>query len=313
MSDGSHSPTHNDLYDDSIDLAELIRTLWSGKWLIIGCALAASIIAIVLAVRMPNVYRAEALLAPNDRDGASGLSAMAAQYSGIASLAGISIGAGSTDKIALGLEVLKSRKFIAEFVERRDILVPLMAARDWDSGSGELTVDSDIYDVDSKTWVRNVSAPRTPQPSLQEAYQEFRNILSVSRDKKSGFVRIAIDFYDPETARQWVDWLVADLNSAIMRDDVAEAEQAIRYLNKQIENTSVADLQNVFFNLIEEQTKTTMLAQVSDEYLLKTIDPAIAPELKIKPRRSLIVIIGGLLGSLAGVVLVLVLSAHRGR
>ena len=56
-----------------------------------------------------------------------------------------------------------------------------------------------------------------------------------------------------------------------------------------------------------------MLAQVSEEYLLKTIDPAIAPELKIKPRRSLIVMLGGLLGLIAGVIVALVLSAHRVR
>ena len=58
-----------------------------------------------------------------------------------------------------------------------------------------------------------------------------------------------------------------------MRQDVAEAEQAITYLNKQIENTSLAELRNVFFRLIEEQTKTIMLANVSQEYLLKTLDP----------------------------------------
>ena len=43
-------------------------------------------------------------------------------------MAGINLGGGSANKTALGLEILKSRKFISEFIERRDILAPLMAA-----------------------------------------------------------------------------------------------------------------------------------------------------------------------------------------
>ena len=35
-----------------------------------------------------------------------------------------------------------------------------------------------------------------------------------------------------------------------MKQDVDEAEQAIEYLNKQIQATSLTDMQNVFFRLI---------------------------------------------------------------
>ncbi len=115
-------------YDDEIDLRELFHVLWSGKWLIGGITFAAAVIAVIIAFMLPNIYRAEALLAPNQDEGAGGLSALAAQYGGLASLAGINLGSQSSDKTALGLEILKSRKFISDFIERHDILVPLMAA-----------------------------------------------------------------------------------------------------------------------------------------------------------------------------------------
>jgi len=67
----------------------------------------------------------------------------------------------------------------------------------------------------------------------------------------------------------------------------------------------------VFFRLIEEQTKTVMLAKVSSEYLLKTLDPSIAPEKKAKPKRALIAVLGTLLGGFLGVVIVLVRSSLR--
>ena len=295
--------------EDEIDLRELFRVLWAGKWLIGGITFAVTVIAVIVALMLPNIYRAEALLAPNDQEGAGGLSALAAQYGGLASLAGINLGGGQADKTALGLEVLKSRKFISEFIERHEILVPLMAADGWDPKADELKIDSDDYDVTAGRWVRDVSFPKKTIPSLQEAYKEFMENFSASQDKTSGFVTISVEHYSPTVAKQWVDWLVGDVNATIMKQDVSEAERAIAYLNDQIKSTSLADLQNVFFSLIEEQTKTVMLAKVSPEYMFKTLDPAVAPELKARPRRSMIVILSMLIGAMSGMLIVLV----RGR
>jgi len=294
------------LYDDEIDLRELFRVLWAGKWLIGGISFAAAIIAVAVALSLPNIYRAEALLAPNDSQGTGGLSALAAQYGGLASLAGINLNSGSADKTAFGLEVLKSRKFISGFIERHDILVPLMAVEDWDAESGELKIDPKVYDLATGRWTRDVRPPRKTVPSLQEAHEAFMEILSVSQDKQSGFVNIAVEHYSPTVAKQWVDWLVADINSSIMQQDVAEAEQAIAYLNEQIGSTSLADLQNVFFKLIEEQTKIVMLAKVSPEYTLRTLDPAVIPEIKFRPSRALICVLGTLLGGMLSVMGVLI-------
>jgi LPS O-antigen subunit length determinant protein (WzzB/FepE family) len=283
-------------YDDEVDLRGLFRVMWAGKWLIGGITFAATVIAVVVALMLPNIYRAEAL----------------AQYGSLASLAGINLGGGQRDKTVLGLEVLKSRKFLSEFVERHDILVPLIAAKGWDRATGHLEIDSDDYDTVSAKWVRRATPPKKTVPSSQEAYERFSDILSIGQDQKTGLVTVAVEHLSPVVAKQWVEWLVEDINSSIMRQDVAEAEQAIEYLHKQIENTSLADLQSVFFSLIEEQTKTVMLAQVTDEYLLRTLDPAVAPEMKTKPRRSLLVVVSTLLGSLLGVAVVFVSTSFRG-
>ena len=313
-SDRNHESLRSHAYDDEIDLRVLFRVLWAGKWLIGGITFAVTVIAVIVALMLPNVYRAEALLASNQEDGAGGLSALAAQYGGLASLAGINLGSGSSDKIALGLEILKSRKFISNFIQRHDILVPLMAATGWDLETGELKIDSDIYDVSAKKWVRDVRPPRKTIPSLQEAYKVFgEGVLSVVQDKKTGFVTITIEHYSPVVAKQWVDWLVEDINSTVMQQDVDEAEQAIAYLSKQIQATSLADLQAVFFRLIEEQIKIVMLAQVAEEYLLRTIDPAVVPETKAKPKRSLIVLVSAILSGMLMTFLVLAMSSRESR
>ena len=62
----------------------------------------------------------------------------------------------------------------------------------------------------------------------------------------------------------------------------------------------------VFAELIEEQTKTVMLANVTDEYVFQVIEPPVAPELKSEPQRALICVLGVLLGGMLALVMVLI-------
>lgn len=305
-SDQTLSPAR---YDDEIDLRELARVIWAGKWLIGGITIAAIVVALIIALMLPNIYRAEALLAPNEPDSASGLGALAAQYGGLASLAGVDLGGQSTDRSALAMEVLKSRKFIREFIARHNILVPLMAADGWNASTGELSIDSGLYNEGTGEWVRNVSAPRMAVPSSQEAHHEFSKLLSVTKDRQTGFVTLAVEHYSPHIAKQWVDWLIDDVNATLMAQEVGEAQQAIEYLSEQITATSVVELQSVFYHLIEEHTKTVLLAEVRPEYMFRTVDPAVAPEERTNPRRALIVFLGLIIGIVVGAIVVLITLA----
>ena len=304
----SQGRNHSDRDHEEIDLLEIFRIVWQGKWLIAAITFVVAVIGLIVALLLPNVYRAEVLLAPNESQSTDGLAALATQYGGLASLAGIDLDSGAIDKATLGLEILRSRKFVSDFIERHDLLVPLLAARGWDTDSGELVIDANDYDVASNKWVRDVSPPKKVIPSMQEAHDEFLNIMSVKQDKKSGFVTLSVEHYSPIVSKQWVDWLVKDINSTIMLQDVSEAEQAIAYLRDQIESTSVADLRAVFSRLVEEQTKTVMLAKISPEYVFRTVDPAVVPEFKARPNRMLIILFATALGGFAAAFLVVVKS-----
>jgi uncharacterized protein involved in exopolysaccharide biosynthesis len=308
MSDSSYNSTivSNTAMNDEIDLKELFMVLWSGKWLISAITGAAAVVSVASALMLPNIYTANALLAPAEQSG-GGMSALMQQYGGLASLAGVSLPGGEGGSRAqLGMKLMKSRAFIGNFVERRDILPELMAVKAWDAGSGQIVFDSETYDGASKTWVREVEPPRQPAPSSQEAHKAFSAILGVSQDKQTGYVTVSVEHQSPVVAAQWVNWLVEDVNAAVKAQDVAEAEKSIEYLRDQVTNTSLADLQAVFFDLIQSQTETVMLAEVRQEYVFKTIDPAVAPEEKSKPSRALICVLGTLLGGMLGVVIVLI-------
>jgi LPS O-antigen subunit length determinant protein (WzzB/FepE family) len=65
-------------------------------------------------------------------------------------------------------------------------------------------------------------------------------------------------------------------------------------------------MQSVFYDLIEDQTKTLMLAKGSTEYVFKTVSESRVAEEKSKPKRALICILGAILGGVLGCVIALV-------
>jgi uncharacterized protein involved in exopolysaccharide biosynthesis len=297
--------TNKSVNDDEIDLKELFSALWAGKITIILTTFVASVIAVAIALSMPNIYRAEALLSPVSAAG-GGMNGLANKFGGLASLAGVSLGDGGFDKTTMGIEVLKSRTFFADFVDKHPVMVDLMASNGWDSNTNNVLIDTEIYDVASQAWVREAKAPRKSEPSVQEAHEVFSELLSVSQDEESSFIKIAIEHYSPYVAKQWVDWLVQDINNTIRNQEVQQAQRSINYLLNQIEQTKLSELQMGFFELIQSQTETIMLANASPEYLFKTLDPAVVPELKAKPLRALICMLGFLLGGMVGIFIVLV-------
>ena len=298
---------HNKAVDDEIDLRELWDALWQGKLQIVAITSVFAVISVIIALMLPNIYRSEALLAPAAESQGGGLSALAGQFGGLASIAGINLSDGATDPTTVAIETLKSRRFIKTFIDNHQLLVPLMATDGWDDTNNTLEVDNDIYDVENKQWVRDVSAPLKPKPSDIEAYELFiENVLSVSQDKKTGLVSIGIEFYSPYVAKQWVDWLVTELNNYMRDKDLNNAERTINYLTKQLNSTSIADMQTIFYQLIEEQTKIIMLANVRQDYVLEVIDPAVAPEEEAKPKRAMICVLVTLLGGMLSVIFVLI-------
>lgn len=292
---------------DEIDLRELFAVIWQGKWLILAITAVFTIGAVIFAIKQPNIYKSEALLAPASEEQGGGLSALASQFGGLASLAGVNLGGkGGTDKTELAIQVLKSRQFTSDFIQKHNILADLMAAKKWDRDQDKVLYDEDTYISETNTWVREVEAPLTSEPSMQEAYKVFSKILAINTDKETGMVTLSIEHVSPTVAQQWVSWLVQDINKVMKERDVAEANRSSEFLNKQIALTNVADIKTILYKLVEEQAKTIMFAEVRDEYVFKTIDPALAPEEKAKPKRALICVLGTMLGGMLGVMFVLV-------
>jgi hypothetical protein len=277
------------------DLLAELRRAW--RRLLLGAVLGA-LLGVAAALVLPSWYRATVVVAPaaDIAQGAGGLSSLASRFGGLASMAGIDLGAASTDREAITLETLRGHTFLVDFVRRRDLLVPLFAGRAFDAASRKWDIDPSVYDVADERWLKPDPDSGDPVPSDFKVHKRFSKRLYVDEDRRSGMIRISLEARSPVVAVEWINWLVADLNDYLRRKDIDEARRTIGFLEQQIRTTQVTEMQAIFYRLIEEQTKTLMLAQVRNEYALKVVDAPLVPDKPAQPNRVLLVALALLAG-----------------
>jgi capsular polysaccharide biosynthesis protein len=272
--------------EEPIDWGAYWKTLVEQRKLIGAITAATTLIALLVAFLLPPIYRAEVLLAPVAEDKAEGLGALASQFGDLAALAGVNLGS-RKDKTAEYVAALKSRSLSVSFIKDQN-LMPTLFASGWDA--------------DKKQW-------KNKAPTEWEAFELWdEDIRRVTQDKRTGLVTLWIEWTDPTLAAAWANGLVKQTNHRVRAEAVEEAETSIAYLEKQLLQTTSVEVQQAIYRLIEAQTKKKMVASTRAEYAFTTIDPAVKPEHKTKPRLSVVVLTGLLLGLTLGVVAALVVK-----
>jgi uncharacterized protein involved in exopolysaccharide biosynthesis len=262
-----------------IDLISVWLLVWDHKYIVMATAVACALVATWMALVATPIFRAETTIAEVQDSGAGGLGAIAGQLGGLAGLAGINLGGNGQSRERSA--ILQSRHLVEEFVKRNN-LIPVL--------------------------FRNSKQP----PSLWRAVQLFRkDVLLINEDKLKGTTTISMDWTDPVTAARWANGFVELANELVRVRAIDDASLSIEFLNKQISHTNVLEVQRVMYNLIEAQTKTLMLANVRKDYAFTVVDPAVPPENRISPKRTLMVAGGLLIGTLLGMAVALVYDSLR--
>ena len=299
----------NNIYDDEIDLSELFNVLWDKIFYIGAITSIFSLISIIYALMLPNIYQSKATLMAVEQS--SGMGGMVGRYSGMASLAGISLESKSGSKDQEAIARIKSFEFFSNNFLPNIKLENLMAVKKWKQASNTLTYDASDFNSESRQWLRKAKPPRSNVPTSQEAYEEFIEIMSVNKDKKTLLVTLSVEHKSPFIAQQWVEIMINQIDQVMRDQDRQTATKSIEYLNSLAPTVFYEDIKKALSALQQEQMKRLMMVEANDNYVFKVLDSPIAPELKSQPKRSLIVIWGTVLGMVLSALGVLVFNYTR--
>lgn len=298
--------THNiKTNNDEINFLELFSILFDAKWLIVSITSIISIITVLYSLSLPNIYQSTSLLAPNKPVDAS--TAALQSYSNLANIAGVSLSSQGVESNELqAIKKINSLSFFENNILPNIELPELMAFKSWDYENNTVQFDEEIYEESSNMWVRNFKYPQKLIPSAQESFKVFKeNHLTVIHDPKLGFVTIKVNHQSPHIAREWSALLIEEINSFYRQKDKIEAEKSVRYLNTQISKTNLAEIKQVIASLLRQETQKLTLIEANEYYVYEYVDPPVVMEIKHKPIRAIICIIGAFIGGVLGVTFVL--------
>jgi len=271
---------------DEVDLLQLTLTIFRAWKLILGMTLLVGAVASFYAFSAPEVYRAHTLLAVAKKEKTS--SGSLQQLGGLAAIAGISIPGGSdTERI---IATLKSRGFLRFFITKKN-LMPIFFKGSWDVSKGD--------------WK---PVEEEQKPTLAKAVRLLSAILSVTDDAKSGLITLSVSWGDPELASKWANEMVTQLNEQLRNEAIVESQNRVGYLEQELAKTSLKDMRDVLYKLLESEKQKAMLANVKEDFALEVIDPAIPPRDPFEPNRKLIIVGGLLLGGLLSLFVIFLLE-----
>jgi len=292
----------NNNYDDEIDLRELFHVLWDKIFYIGAITSIFSLISIIYALMLPNIYQSQAVMMPMEEN--SGMSGMLGQYSGMASLAGISLPSESGSKAQEAIARIQSFEFFSNSFLPHIKLENLMAIKKWNQASNTLTYDASDFNSESSQWLRKV-------PSSQKAYKRYKEIMRIGEDKETSFVTFSVEHKSPFVAQQWVEIIMEQIDQVMRDQDRQTAMKSIEYLNSVTPTVNYKEIQQALSSLQQEQMKRLMMVEANDNYIFKVLDSPLVPEVRFKPMRLLIVILGSMLGMMLSVLGVLVFHYTR--
>lgn len=273
--------------EDEIDLTELLRIFWRKRLLIGLTALAFASAASITALIVPKWYTASALLSPAEGNspGLGGASSAMAQYSGLASLVGISMP--QNEKKQESIALLSSTLITEQFIRKYNLLPVLYGSR-WDAARNR--------------WRDGARVPTVWQGS--EYLQ--RKIMNVADNAKTGLINLRITWKNPDVAATWATQLVELTNEYAQQKAIARASRDIAFLSQQAETTKYMEERQDVFTIMQGELTKEMLAEGTHEYALAVIDPAIAPEKPSFPRPVLWIVLALSAGLATGCLVTLI-------
>jgi len=300
MSASTEKSLEDDSYKDEITLRELISVLWGGRILIFCFTTFVAIASIIISLSITNVYTSESVLVNRDKQDSP-----MSNFSGLASLAGVDLSAqgASLNKV---MGIIESREFVKHLITFDNVLPSLMAAQSYNANTREIIFDDEIYNHETKSWVRDAPANRGVVPSYIEAHKEYSEMISMTKDRLTGHVSLKVEHVSPIFAKEFLSLVINEANNVQRNIDVDSSTKALLYLRDQLSRTPQVEIRDSISKLIENQLETQMMASIHDDYVLMTLEPPFIPERKSGPIRSLIVILSTLVGGLLSASIVLV-------
>ena len=200
--------------DDTIDLMELLTTLWRYKWLLILLPIFGIIGSYTAVQFLPVEYQSRVTFLQISGNGGS---TDLGKFGALASLAGVSLPEKSSDMLTDKIEVvLKSRGFAEQIVKEKELL-PI--------------IFSDIYDPETKTF--DIVDPELGPPDSIDGAEYLMKVLEFGEtDEGAKYIEVTWD--DPFIAADLANYTLKALEIYLSQNTLTAGQKNLQFIEKQL-------------------------------------------------------------------------------
>jgi uncharacterized protein involved in exopolysaccharide biosynthesis len=258
--------THN----DEARPLDYVKVILRNRMLVC-CIVGVSVLATaVVSLLMTPIYEAKAVIMPiESQGGQSGMSSIAAQLG----VGGLGVGGSSYRMEIVGL--LKSN-LLRERVIRKYQLIPLFFKG---RSLQHLTEDERI-------WM---------------ALRFLNKAMKVASKQKDNTIEIVFVFRDRETVADLVNYVLVELADHISSEEKRVAEVNRQHLESTIDRTADPVVKTSIYNLIAKQVEKSAMAEATENFAFKIIDPPRVPDQRISPQRRQMLVVSFVVSLFLGI------------
>jgi uncharacterized protein involved in exopolysaccharide biosynthesis len=198
------------------------------------------------------------------------------------------------------------------FIRNHDLMPHLFPDKDWPkvaAAAGGAPPDRLAPATGASLGLVNADGSR--RMTVEDVLDKFGLMRVVSVDRRTSFVTIRVRARQPEVAQSIAQAMVEDINAELRGRALVETRLAESFLNEKIATAQFESIKNTAAALLESQLKREVVAESRPDFALRVLDPPSLPEMRSYPRRSRMVIIGGMLGCLVAGLVVLIRLRRR--
>ncbi len=280
----------NKFFDEEINLSDLIKDVYSRRFVYSIFFLATVILSIFILLSIPDEFETSTVISvkkSSENMDSNPLGNVALTLNPLSSL-GSNMG---SNRKSYALRLLKSRTFFEYLVNKNEnLIVELYAFESYDENKNINFYDDEVYNPTNNKWKEGLF--EGGEPSILLAHKIYLQHLKIEEQESlENYLTLRIRHQSPILAKKWLDNLLISFNAYVREKEQDEASLSLNYLNSTIQQTQVPEVKAVIANLIKNKIKDLMITNVNEEYILKVIDKPFLPEKKSYPNRLLILII----------------------
>jgi len=245
-----------------------------------------AVASVYYALSIPNKYSSSAKVSSNLSSN-SGAGGALGKMSGLASLAGISVGGAELSPEVLK-EMLNSNSFLASFIRAHQLEPILLASKEYKVSTDSFVFDNELYDESTDAWIRQVKFPLTPEPSDSELVIKMKEHFTVGFERKTKIITLSMTSLSPKFSKETLEKMIVHFNQFMKERDIKDSTSSLIYLQKELAKADYKEVRTALQQILEEQYKKLALANTRDEYALRFIEAPLFAANKSAPKRAFI-------------------------